>query len=127
MYWVTLFKYLRVFQTFGVLFVVMVKMVYQFVLFISVYFIITVGFAGALAIQYHPEINNFRSWPDAIVILVRMTFGGADFNQFTTSPKVFALLVLILYAVVSVVMLLNLLIAMFNGRPYVHLIFPRCL
>jgi len=112
--WCLFVRFLRAFEFFGVLIVVLFNMFKDFFVLICVYFLFTLGFAGALSLLLSPYDNTVDYWGYSMVFLIRIGLGELNWNHIFNTGNVYATLLLLAYVVVSFLLLLNLLIAMLN-------------
>jgi len=114
LYWLLLLHFIRKIEILGVLFVILEKMLVDLFSFLVVYMVITIGFAGAFALTVGNEVQLAETWGSSIFLLFRFTLGDLQIQQVFNVNNKWANALVIIYLLLSTVLLLNLLIAMFS-------------
>jgi hypothetical protein len=112
--WVNALNMVRFLQTFGLLLIIIRKMVSDLLRFLGLFVVIVIGLAVAFHLSMGQDLYRFRTIGDSLMGVMLMVFGDflAD-NTFRANRVLGAGLMLVVMIVLTVV-LLNLLIAMLN-------------
>jgi len=114
LYWMLALHFVRIVEAIGILLVILEKMLVDLFVFLLVYMVFTVGFAGAFVLTVGNRIPSCSTWGQAIVFSFRITLGDLDFDSFIAAGNNWAFALTILYLLIGFILLLNLLIAMFS-------------
>jgi hypothetical protein len=109
-----LLQYMRIFEFFGILFKVFQTMIYDVGVFLGLYSVITVAFAGALCFLLASRLSGFTSLTWSIVSLIKIAFGDGQFENVQGINERWGLVIIIFYSLLAAIVLVNLLIAMMS-------------
>uniref|UniRef100_A0A6B2KYF7 Polycystin cation channel PKD1/PKD2 domain-containing protein n=1 Tax=Arcella intermedia TaxID=1963864 RepID=A0A6B2KYF7_9EUKA len=103
----------------GPLVISMLRMYIDIIYFIALLFVMVVGFASAFNLIYGGSEEIFTGWAPSVFTCVTIAFGDQQFitnDEFLPLPLAyFGDLMMIVYVVLSVILLVNLLIAMMGS------------
>lgn len=116
-FWIKLLNFTRGFKKLGPLVKIIYKMFFDILYFICIYIIILFGFCQAMYLLLSHENEDYSNPIITIITLFKMNIGDFDYTIIQGSEFFIAATVLfIIFNILSVIMLLNILIAMLTDR-----------
>jgi Polycystin cation channel len=112
--WFTLLKFLRLHPDIGILLRIIKKELRDASIFLVVYLAVLFGFAVAFHMLVGVHYHDFRTVWSSTYALFRLSIGDFKTYSFGSTGDYLAFVLFILYLAISVILLLNLLIAMLN-------------
>lgn len=114
MFWLRLLLYLDSFRFFGAMLVVLKVMMKESLIFFALLFVVIIGFLQAF-IGLDQVDANADSSKFILTAMVNSLFGAADFSGFDNFAPPFGITLYYIYNFITVVILLNILVALYNS------------
>ncbi|GIL42495.1 hypothetical protein Vafri_457, partial [Volvox africanus] len=108
-----------VYPSLGPLLNTVARMMEEVIAFLFPMLIVMTGFSTMMAAIYQDLASEYNSFPQAMLQLFSSMLGNFDFTAFdnlTTLQKLYGIIILVIFLVISAILLMNLLIAIITNR-----------
>ncbi|KAL6042513.1 TRP-like ion channel Pkd2 [Balamuthia mandrillaris] len=112
--WAKLLKFMRVHQNVGVLLIIVRRMLRALIVWGSVFIVFILSFSLALFLLLGSTVWSYRAIYWSMVSMFRTAVGDGDFDTVASDIHFGAIVLYLIYMIISTIMLLNLLIAMLS-------------